>query len=438
MPFFDLNTGIMKGLTSTGANCNATLPLGPTTPNSVPQILTSTPSGGVAGTATWGLAGVPANAQTGTTYTILATDRASYISFNNAGAIAVTLPDAGSTNFAANYTFVACDLGAGTATISRTSTSTISYTNGSTFTNVATTLALTTGQCAWFYSDNTNWFAIVRSGGGGISGLTTSKIPKAASSTTLADSALDDGLTTATFLTYSGAGGIVASGTTGNVIANGGLFAGANAALTAITAAITPGGNVQMGSTGVLGIANGGNLSSSSIDTGQSRIAQGVWGFGNQTQGDESALIRSGMPCRITTAVTLSTSATNICSWSLPAVAKTWAWRCDVRWAVTAGTTPTISFGMNASQTPTSETGSGSILTTNTGTSTQSSATSTSSGSQNIITSPTLTTSATLFQASTFGTVQASATAGTFALNATGAGASFAGTIGVGSVCTLQ
>jgi hypothetical protein len=267
MPFFDLNTGIMKGLTSTGANCNATLPLGPTSPNSVPQILTSTPSGGVAGAATWGLAGVPVNAQTGTTYTMLATDRASYVSFNNAGAIAVTLPDATSANFTSNYTFVACDLGAGTATISRTSTSTISYTNGSTFTNGATSLALATGQCAWFYSDNTNYFAIVRSGAG-ISGLTTSKIPKAASATTLTDSSLDDGLTTATDLTYSGAGGIVASGATGNVIANGGLFAGANAALTAITAAITPGGNVQMGSTGVLGIGNGGNLATASIDTG--------------------------------------------------------------------------------------------------------------------------------------------------------------------------
>jgi hypothetical protein len=46
---------------------------------------------------------------------------------------------------------------------------------------------------------------------GGISGLTTSKIPKAASSTTIADSALDDGLTTANTLTYTGSGGITAS-----------------------------------------------------------------------------------------------------------------------------------------------------------------------------------------------------------------------------------
>jgi hypothetical protein len=131
------------------------------------------------------LAGVIPNAQTGTTYTYSATtDRAAYTSFSNAGAIAVTLPSAAS--LANNWVNVSCDIGAGTATITPT-TSTISYTNGSTYTSAAATLPLTTGQCAWIYSNNTNYFAILRTGG-----------------TSLPESGLT-GATTATTITESGA-----------------------------------------------------------------------------------------------------------------------------------------------------------------------------------------------------------------------------------------
>lgn len=49
-------------------------------------------------------------------------------------------------------------------------------------------------------------------GGGFISGLTIGKIPKAASSTSLADSLLDDSITTANTLTYLGSGGFATSG----------------------------------------------------------------------------------------------------------------------------------------------------------------------------------------------------------------------------------
>jgi len=77
--------------------------------------------------------------------------------------------------------------------------------------------------------------------------------------------------------------------------------------------------------------------------------------------------------CRVTAGdITLSTSATNICSFSLPAVAKPWAWQCQIPWAVTAGTTPTLSIGVNASQTPTGTTNaSAEIKTTNTNTATE-------------------------------------------------------------------
>ena len=133
----------------------------PTTPNSVPQILTSTPSGVSGQPPAWALPGVAINPQTGATYTVAVTDRASYLSFSNAGAIAVTLPQAGGAGFASNFVFVACAIGAGTATITPT-TSTISFSTGAGYTAAAANMALTTGQCAWVYSDNTNYFAIRR------------------------------------------------------------------------------------------------------------------------------------------------------------------------------------------------------------------------------------------------------------------------------------
>ena len=71
----------------------------------------------------------------------------------------MTFPAAGGTGFGSNWVNVSCDIGAGTATITPT-TSTISYSNGLSYTSGASTLVLKTGQCAWIYSDNTNYFAI--------------------------------------------------------------------------------------------------------------------------------------------------------------------------------------------------------------------------------------------------------------------------------------
>jgi hypothetical protein len=138
---------------------------GPTGVNGVVQVPTSTPSGGVATQVAWSPMGVAtrASACTSNLDTVLATDRAGYVSWSDASACAVTLPQAGTTGFASNFVFVGCDIGAGTATITPT-TSTISYTNGSTYTSAATSLALTTGQCAYIYTDNTNYFAILPGG----------------------------------------------------------------------------------------------------------------------------------------------------------------------------------------------------------------------------------------------------------------------------------
>ena len=140
------------------------------TPTGLLAQVTGRRYGGASPNANSGNIGVVPNPQTGTSYTIASTDRGGYITFSNASAIAVTLPQAGTAGFLYNIPFRVCDIGAGTATITPT-TSTISYTTGTSYTSAATSMALTTGQCATIMSDNTNYFAnqyIGGSGGGGV------------------------------------------------------------------------------------------------------------------------------------------------------------------------------------------------------------------------------------------------------------------------------
>lgn len=104
----------------------------------------------------------PVNPQTGTTYTVQSTDQAKLVVFTNASPVAVTLPAA--STFGANWEFDVLNLGAGTVTITPT-TSTI---------NGVGALALTTGQGAHIFSDGTNYF--VQSGAGSGSGTVTSVV----------------------------------------------------------------------------------------------------------------------------------------------------------------------------------------------------------------------------------------------------------------------
>ena len=161
-----------------------------------------TASGAVVPTAT--LQGVPPNAQTGTSYTIngentTTTDRLKYVTFNNAGAVAVTIPQAGSSGFTNNFAFVTCDIGAGTATYTPT-TSTISYTTGTGYTSAASSMALTTGQCAFVYSDNSNWFALQIAGGSSGANTALSNLASVNINTALlAQASVDLGSTTKPF-----------------------------------------------------------------------------------------------------------------------------------------------------------------------------------------------------------------------------------------------
>jgi hypothetical protein len=90
------------------------------------------------------------NAQTGTTYTILTGDRAKWVTYSNAAAVAVTLPQANSTTFGAGWYSWHQNLGAGLVTITPT-TSTLGG---------GTSITLRTGEWAFIDSDNTNYAAI--------------------------------------------------------------------------------------------------------------------------------------------------------------------------------------------------------------------------------------------------------------------------------------
>ena len=94
---------------------------------------------------------VAVNAQTGTTYTVLASDFGKLVTHTNGSAIAVTLPQAGTAgSFGAGFYLWAENRGAGTVTITPT-TSTI---------DGAASLALATNQGCMIVSDGTNYFTM--------------------------------------------------------------------------------------------------------------------------------------------------------------------------------------------------------------------------------------------------------------------------------------
>lgn len=149
----------------------------------------------------------------------------------------------------------------------------------------------------------------------------------------------------------------------------------------------------------------------------------------------DGSVIPTSSVCRITTAITLSTSATNVCSWSI-AASTTYVWTCNFAYTITAGTLPTVAIGMSASVAPTSETGYANIITSNSsGGAVSGNATATASGNQNIKTGGSVTTGT--YPVVTFGVIQGSATAGTFAITALLGGTTPVGTIPVGGSCTL-
>lgn len=111
------------------------------------------------------------NAQTGTTYTIQASDVTKVVTFNNGQPTAVTVPSGVISGFGAGTVYSLKNLGAGLVTV--TCSCTIFSINGS----GSTTLGLTQGQGADLYSDGTNYTAQTgsssSSAGGPFAGVST-------------------------------------------------------------------------------------------------------------------------------------------------------------------------------------------------------------------------------------------------------------------------
>lgn len=105
--------------------------------------------GGSAGSATVNNTQL-VNAQTGTTYTLLSTDVNVLVTLNNASAIALTVPQAGTTGFENGKSFPLANIGAGLVTATTSGSSFKGAGGGVSFTLPQNT------QC-WANSDGTNW-----------------------------------------------------------------------------------------------------------------------------------------------------------------------------------------------------------------------------------------------------------------------------------------
>lgn len=193
---------------------------------------------------------------------------------------------------------------------------------------------------------------------------------------------------------------------------------------------------------GANGIATG--LLISPTETAVGSVSQaldvGTGGTGGNATIYTGGLSRFNNACRVTVDITLTVNTDiTICTWSLPATAKAWAFQCRIPWVISAGTgTNTLAIKVNPSQTPTGTTGAmAEIKTSNANAATEAYANFSTSGATTILTSGTITPAATVFQSEISGTVLASATAGTFAIVMQAAGTTATAAAKAGATCWL-
>lgn len=242
--------------------------------------------------ATGGWAGV--NAQTGTSYTIAASDAGKLLTFSNAGAIAVTLPAATTAGFGLGKVFYVTNNNTGAVTITPT-TSTIG--GGS-------SLVLYQYRSAIIVSDGANYqltggsssFAqgasTVAEGGTGLATGTSGGVPYFASISTMASSAL---LTNHGVLVGGGAGAgpaAIAVGATGTILA------GTSAANPAFTA--TPSGLTSLGVT---------TLNATAVNAGADAVAGTVAIFPTTTATGKTTLTATSNSGATTTNINTAAQA---------------------------------------------------------------------------------------------------------------------------------
>lgn len=102
--------------------------------------------------------GEPVNAQSGTSYSVAATDCGKHITFNNASAVAVTLPQSSSAFFPSGCWVDMQNYGAGTVTVTPTT---------STINNGGSTLTIATNQGVKIVSDASNNYQVQTGKGSG-------------------------------------------------------------------------------------------------------------------------------------------------------------------------------------------------------------------------------------------------------------------------------
>ncbi len=150
-------------LVGNGSNSVARL-AAPTTPDLVPQVLISTPSGGATAPA-YALVGLAGRTVSGTSDTILSTDRSpGTVEYTANSATAITVPDPGSAGFGTNPTFVVSAEGLGPYTFTPQTSAVITYCDGSNCFAGQPSLTLQKGQYAtWSSPTSSNWYVRVAS-----------------------------------------------------------------------------------------------------------------------------------------------------------------------------------------------------------------------------------------------------------------------------------
>lgn len=166
---------------------------------------------------TQALQGVACRTVSGTTDTLLYSDRMKCVRYTSASAVAVTIPAANSTGFDSNYATQVTVEGAGTVTFTITTSTATILSGTNPITTGTSSFPMTTGQYATIKSPDNSSYLVTQvtasGGGGGITGLTTGYFPIATSATAIGNSACNT-VTTANRLTcpYS-AGMSVGNGT---------------------------------------------------------------------------------------------------------------------------------------------------------------------------------------------------------------------------------